>query len=146
MFGTWQSFLLSLLLFILCASLFVYETKRGKRIILGGMRDRIDRLLSRITAWLSLKLTYLGRHIIKLSWYYSIHKVLRFILASLVRAYDYLEAAFMRNRDRARTLKIEKKTMFAPKGHFGQVADHKASTALTETQKKKLLKKKLERG
>lgn len=146
MFGTWQFFLLSLLLFILCASLFVYEGKRGKRVILGGVRDAIDSILVRITAWLSRKLTYLGRHIIKLSWYYSIHKVLRFILASLVRTYDLLEAAFMRNRDRARTLKIEKKTLFAPKGHFGQVADHKASTALTDTQKKKLLQKKLERG
>jgi hypothetical protein len=146
MFGTWQFFLVSLLLFILCASLFAYETKRGKRVVLAGFRNYVDTLLVRITAWLSRRLTYLGRHIIKLSWYYSIHKVLRFILASLVRAYDFLEAAFMRNRDRARTLKIEKKTLFAPKGHFGQVADHKASTALTETQKKKLLQKKLERG
>lgn len=146
MFGTWQLFLFSLLLFILCASLFAYESKRGKRIILGGIRDAVDSVLVRVTAWLSRRLTYLGRHIIKLSWYYSIHKVLRFILASLVRMYDYLEEAFMRNRDRARTLKIEKKTLFAPKGHFGQVADHKASTALTETQKKKLLQKKLERG
>jgi hypothetical protein len=146
MFGTWQFFLVSLLLFILCASLFAYETKRGKRVFLAGLRNYIDTLLVRVTAWLSRRLTYLGRHIIKLSWYYSIHKVLRFILASLVRAYDFLEAAFMRNRDRARTLKIEKKTLFAPKGHFGQVADHKASTALTETQKKKLLQKKLERG
>ena len=146
MFGTWQLFLSSALLFILCASLFVYESKNGKRIILGGVRDYIDKLLVQVTAWLSLKLTYLGRHTIKLSWYYSIHKVLRFILASLVRMYDFLEAAFMRNRDRARTLKIEKKTLFAPKGHFGQVADHKASTALTDTQKKKLLQKKLERG
>jgi len=146
MFGTWQFFLVSLLLFILCASLFAYETKRGKRVFLAGLRNYIDTLLVRVTAWLSRRLTYLGRHIIKLSWYYSIHKVLRFILASLVRAYDFLEAAFMRNRDRARTLKIEKKTLFAPKGHFGQVADHKASTALTEAQKKKLLQKKLERG
>jgi len=146
MFGTWQFFLVSLLLFILCASLFAYETKRGKRVVLAGFRNYIDTLLVRVTDWLSRRLTYLGRHIIKLSWYYSIHKVLRFILASLVRAYDFLEAAFMRNRDRARTLKIEKKTLFAPKGHFGQVADHKASTALTETQKKKLLQKKLERG
>src|SRR3989344_1731276 len=146
MFGTWQFFLLSLLLFILCASLFVYESKRGKRVILGGVRDATDSILVRITAWLSRKLTYLGRHIIKLSWYYSIHNVLRFVLASLVRTYDLLEAAFMRNRDRARTLKIEKKTLFAPKGHFGQVADHKASTALTDTQKNKLLQKKLERG
>ena len=146
MLGTWQLFLVSLLLFILCASLFAYEGNRGKRIILGRLRDGIDVILVRVTAWLSRKLTYLGRHIIKLSWYYSIHKVLRFILASLVRAYDFLEVAFTRNRDRARTLKIEKKTMFTPKGHFGQVADHKASTALTEAQKKKLLQKKLERG
>lgn len=146
MFGTWQLFLVSLLLFIFCASLFAYESKRGKRVVLGGVRDFLDNVLVKVTTWLSRKLTYLGRHIIKLSWYYSIHKVLRFVLASLVRAYDYLEAAFMKNRDRARTLKIEKKTMFAPKGHFGQVADHKASTALTEAQKKKLLQKKLERG
>jgi len=146
MLGTWQLFLVSLLSFIICASFFVYESRQGRRVILGGLRDAIDGVLVQVTDWLSIKLTYLGRHIIKLSWYYGIHKVLRFVLASLVRTYDLLEVAFMRNRDRARTLKIEKKTLFAPKGHFWQVADHKASTALTDSQKKKLLQKKLERG
>jgi hypothetical protein len=53
---------------------------------------------------------------------------------------------FMSNRDRARTIKIEKKSLQNSDGHFGQVAEHKASSALSETQKKKLLQKKLERG
>lgn len=113
---------------------------------LATLRGKIDQIIDSITGYLTSKLTYLGRHIIKLSWYYSIHKVLRFILASLVKTYDLVEGIFMSNRDRARTIKIEKKSLHDSQGHFGQVAEHKVTTALSETQKKKLLQKKLERG
>lgn len=138
-------FLLCALLFVFFAWLFSYEAARGRRSFLPSVRAKIDSFFDRLTLLLSAKLTYLGRHIIKLSWYYGIHKTLRLILAALVRAYDFLEGFFMRNRERARTIKLEKRALQSD-GHLGQVAEHKASTALTESQKKRLLAKKLERG
>jgi hypothetical protein len=146
MLGIGPIFLLSISLFSIFAFLFSVEENKGHRVFLATLRGKIDEIIDAITKYLASKLTYLGRHIIKLSWYYSIHKVLRFILASLVKVYDLLEGMFMSNRDRARTIKIEKKSLQNSDGHFGQVAEHKASSALSETQKKKLLQKKLERG
>ncbi len=146
MLSVGQLFVLSLVLFLVYALFVRYEERRGERVFLSKGRAWLDSIVVRITTAISSKLLYLGRHIIKLSWYYGIHKILKVILTALVKAYDFLEAIFMRNRDRARTLKVEKRSINQNQGHFEQVAEHKASTALTETQKKKLLQKKLERG
>lgn len=146
MLGIGPVFLISISLFTLFAWFISFENKRGHRVFLGAFRNSLDSFIERVTDFLTRKLTYLGRHIIKLSWYYSIHKVLRFILASLVKVYDTLEGIFISNRDRARTLKIEKKGFNQEQGHFEQVAEHKVTSALSESQKKKLLQKKLERG
>ncbi len=146
MLSVGQLFVLSLVLFLVYALFVRYEERRGERVFLSKGRAWLDSIVVRITAAISSKLLYLGRHIIKLSWYYGIHKILKVILTALVKAYDFLETIFMRNRDRARTLKVEKRSINQNQGHFEQVAEHKASTALTETQKKKLLQKKLERG
>lgn len=146
MIGIGPIFLLSISFFTLSAWFFSFETKRGHRVFLGAFRNSLDTFLEGVIAFLAKKLTYLGRHIIKLSWYYSIHKVLRFILASLVKVYDALEGIFINNRDRARTLKTEKKSFKQSQGHLGQMAEHKVTSALSESQKKKLLQKKLERG
>ena len=139
-------FLLSLVAFVFCAWLFAREVQKGERLFLPQLRDKIDHILELIIRTVSLKMKYLGRYIIKLSWYYGIHKALRFLLTTLIKIYDYLESIFMRNRDRARTIKVEKRSLEQEQGHLSQMAEHKASTALSETQKKRLLQKKLERG
>ena len=141
-----QLFVLSLISFLVCAFTVRFEEKRGGRVFLSGLRGALDTVVENVTVYISAKLLYLGRHIIKLSWYYSIHKVLRFILTALVKLYDFIEEFFMSNKNKARTLKVEKRAMLQNQGHLGQVAEHKASTALTDSQKKKLLQKKLERG
>ncbi len=138
-------FLLCALSFVFLAWLFSYEAARGKRVFLPRLRLKIDSLFDIITLALAIKLKYLGRYIIKLSWYYGIHKILRLVLAVLVKTYDFFEEFFISNRQRARTIKLEKRSLQSD-GHLGQVAEHKASTALTESQKKRLLQKKLERG
>ncbi len=141
-----QLFLLSLGLFSFFTFIISREERRGKRYFFSGIRSSLDFVIEKITDYLVAKAIYLGRHIIKLSWYYGIHKALRLVLTGLVKFYDMLEEVFIRNRDRARTLKIEKRSYKQNHGHLGQVAEHKASTALTEAQKKKLLQKKLESG
>lgn len=146
MLSVGQLFVLSLVLFLAYALIVRFEEKRGKRAFLSGVRGGLDTFIDKVTVYISAKLLYLGRHIIKLSWYYSIHKVLRLILTALVKLYDFIEAFFVSNKDKARTLKVEKRTILQNQGHLGQVAEHKASTALSDSQKKKLLQKKLERG
>ncbi len=138
-------FIISLGVFILSAWIVSLENSKGKRFFLKNLRDSLDNVVERLTIILLSKLTYLGRHILKLSWYYSIHKLLRVILTVLVKTYDFLETAFMSNRDRARKLRIEKRSLKQNQGHLGQVVAHKATTALSPDQKKDLLQKKLER-
>lgn len=146
MLGIGQLFILSLGVFSLLAWIISSENRKGHRVFLTSLREKLDAFIDKATIIIAHKLTYLGRHIIKLSWYYGIHKFLRFTLSGLVKVYDVLEAAFMENRERARTLKIEKKAFRSESGHLSQMAEHKVSTALTDTQKKRLLQKKLERG
>ena len=146
MLSVGQLFVLSLFLFFVVALFVRHEEKKGHRVFLRAPREKLDSFVAGVTGYISAKLLYLGRHIIKLSWYYSIHKVLRLALTALVKAYDFLEEVFMRNKDRARKLKVEKRTINQNQGHLGQMAQHKASTALSDAQKKKLLQKKLERG
>ncbi len=145
MFSTGELLILSLVLFIFLAWFFSFEKKRDKRFF-QTLREYLDNIVSKTAVYLALKWTYVERHIIKLSWYYGVHKVLRLTLGLLVKSYDYLEEAFTSNRDRARQLKIEKRNLNRDSGHLGQVADHKASVSLSPQQKKKLLQKKLERG
>ncbi len=146
MLGTGTFLVLSLLLFVCSVLLIAMEKKRDKRFFLVGVRSWLDTKIDEVANYILQKLVYLGRHTIKLSWYYSIHKALRLVLTILVKAYDSLEVYFMHNKARARTIKLEKKQLLNSDNHLGQMAEHKVQTALTEGEKKKLLRKKLERG
>jgi hypothetical protein len=146
MLGTGLFFVLSIVAFTFFVWLFSAEEKRQKRFFLGNARGKLDLGLETASQFIARQLVYLGRHTIKLSWYYSIHKMLRLALTVLVKAYDSLLVVFLNNKERARTIKLEKKDFLDPIGHFKQVSDHKTATALTDNEKRKLLKKKLERG
>ncbi len=137
-------FLLSVGIFIVYAILISLEKRRGKRVVLAGFRNWLDSILTKLTAFFGRWFSYIGRYIIKLSWYYGVHRFLRFILTMLVKSYDNLEGLFLRNRDRAKVIKTEKRKIKSS-NHFDLVADHKATSALSEPEKKALLAKKLER-
>ena len=144
MFSAGSMFVLSVSVFSVYALFTALEKRSGKRFILTKFRDFLDRVIVRITAFFARWLNYLGRYIIQLSWYYSIHRFLMVILTALVKAYDKLELVFINNKARARVLKIEKRSLNSG-DHLQQVADHKISTTLTDKQKKHLRAKKLER-
>lgn len=147
MLGLGQILIINIILFVICAWVFAVERKRGQRLFLVNFRAGIDSLLDKLTKYIGNKLVYFTRHILKLSWYYGLHKFLRAILSGLVKTYDFFEAIFTANRDRAKKLKLEKKQLSEKNdSHLGQVAEHKAATALSAGEKKKLLKNKLERG
>ena len=147
MLGLGYILILNIGLFVIFAWVFSVEQKKQRRLFLSNFRAKLDVVTEKVVNFLSGKINYVGRHIIKLSWYYGLHRFLRLILVSLVKAYDFLEEIFTENRDRARRLKIEKKNIKqSSSNHLGQVAKHKNATALSDGQKKKLLQKKLERG
>ncbi len=137
-------FVLCITIFCLYALLVSLEKRRGKRILLSSLRGFFDLVLVKISTFIRYWLNYIGRHIIKLSWYYSIHRFLQLVMTILVKAYDQLEVLFMRNRDRARVIKVERKKL-KQGNHLEQVADHKEAVSLSEAEKKKLLAKKLEK-
>ncbi len=130
----------SFLLYGLFVSL---EKRRGRRFLLDRFREVLDNIVVAIATFFAKWYNYLSRYIIQLSWYYSIHKFLRFILTFLVKSYDKLELAFMNNKARARVLKNEKRS-FQNEGHLQKVAEHKVSTTLTDKQKERLKAQKLE--
>lgn len=146
-----QLLLLAIGLFFVYAIFFSIEAKLGRRIIFGGFRDFIDRVLVKITTVLSRGINFIVNHIFKLFFYFIFHKFLRLLMTGLVKTYDYLERVFIQNRQRAKRLKIEKKLLSQRKlaaknqqGHLQQVARHKVDVALTAPEKKKLLADKLE--
>jgi hypothetical protein len=141
--GALTLFLSAFVAFVVLASFFSVEEKKG-RLFLSKARGHLDRALDAFVRFISERFVYLGRHIFKLGWHYGIHKFLRFIMTVLVKSYDLLERWFMSNRERARVIKLEKKARAG--GHLSEMAKHKEESALTETQKKKLLAKKLTHG
>lgn len=135
-------FLLSLSLFLVVAFITRQETVRGKRFVLATFRGWCDKVLGTMCVQAERKLETMVRHTIKLSWYYSIHSTLRAVLTMLVKMYDRLERIFMSNKERAKVLRAEKRALQNP-NHLTAISEHKASTALTPSQKKKLKAEKL---
>lgn len=134
------------------ASLVSYEERKGGRVVLVGLRSRLDQLVLWVLAVGSAFIRYVDRHIIRLSWYYSLHSLLQAALKVVVSLYDYLEQWFHQNRKRARALRAERRAVkrgvvptTTASALLTSIAAHKENTALTERQKQKLKSKKLER-
>lgn len=138
--------LLSVILLAVYSLVTSLEERRQERFIFKSLRAGLDRTVDAVYLYLQKKLHYIIRHTIKLSWYYSIHSALKATLTLLVGAYDRLEGVFIQNRELARGLRAEKKALLRKEAnHLTVISEHKASTALTTSQKKKLRAKKLER-
>lgn len=138
--------LLSLVLVFLVWSYIVgVEVRGGRRIVLSGVREWCDGLVDSGNRIITSTLVYVDRHIIKLSWYYSLHSLLQAALRVVVSLYDYLEQSFYHNRKRARAIRAERRVTKNPSNMLQSVALHKETTALSSVEKKKLRTKKLER-
>ncbi len=121
--------------FILYAWICAIEARRGKRLFLSMPRRAIDAALTTLGETLRRKLVYIGRYMITLSWYYSLHTFLRLTLQFIAGIYTILEAVLHRNRDKARMIRKERKQ--AERSHLTVLAEHKADTELTPHQKAK---------
>lgn len=142
---TGSVFTISLTLFVILAVLTSLEKRRSRRLFLSAFRNWLDRTLEAVVSFFAQKYRYLVRHIIQLSWYYSIHSALKTSMTLLVKAYDALEEIFISNRERAKVLRAERRKLTAVRNHLTEIEEHKVTTALTTSQKKKLKARKLER-
>lgn len=121
--------------FVVYAWLSAVEVRRGKRMYLALPRRAIDTALTSLGASVRRKFIYIGRYMITLSWYYSLHTFLRLTLQFIASVYTFLEAILHRNRDKARLIRKERKQ--AERSHLTVLNEHKAETKLTPTQKAK---------
>jgi hypothetical protein len=130
-------------IFLVVAVVVQIEQFRSRRLFWGGVRGLLDvKLVQFAKAWTE-HWHHFTQYIVKLGWYYSIHSLLRTLLKLLVSMYTYLEHIFERNRKRTKELRQERKQK-TEKSHLTQIADHKAETALTSTEKTELRRQKLE--
>lgn len=109
------------------------ERDRGSRFFAANLRASIDNLIESVVSSVNKKVTYVGKYIITLSWYYSLHAFLKVILQFLAAIYSIVERVLHRNRSKARRIRIERKQS----SHLTEIADHKEKTALTDSEKKK---------
>ncbi|MCB9815058.1 hypothetical protein H6785_00535 [Candidatus Nomurabacteria bacterium] len=119
------------------------ERRRGRRFFASKFRDWLDRLVEVASSLLLKSWEHFSKYIVQLSWYYSLHSVLRTILKIIVAVYTYFENLFERNRDRTKQLRSEKRQL-NEFNHLHQITTHKQETALSPAQQKKLRHKKLE--
>ncbi len=143
MFSAGTLLTISASLFLLVASVTHFERVSGHRFFLSEFRSWCDKTFETIYILVRDKVRRVVRHTIKLSWYYSIHSMLKAIMTILVKMYDSLELVFVNNRERTKALRAEKRSSLTPKSHLTMISEHKASSALTPGQKKKLKAQKL---
>lgn len=143
MLGAGSLFIIGTSLFLVYVLVVTVERRRGQRIMLSGVRGWLDASFDAVYQAVAAYVRRVVRHTIKLSWYYSIHKALRAILTLLVALYDRLELVFQNNRERAKKLRAERRALNDEKNHLTVIGEHKASTALTSKEKKKLKDKSL---
>lgn len=122
--------------FVLFTSYLTYTTfeqKRGARFVASRLRLRLDSWLEHLAGGVTHAMRYVVRYIITLSWYYSLHALLKVFLRFLAGVYHAVEAVLIRNRDRARVIRKEKRSA----GHLEAIAEHKAETKLTAAEIRK---------
>jgi hypothetical protein len=119
------------------------EEARGKRLLLGGVRQVLDAKIFSLGRWCDGVWHHFVRYIVQLGWYYSIHSLLRTILQVLVSVYTYIENIFERNREKTKVLRRERKQK-TRQTHLTQIAEHKAEVALTPSEQAALRQQKLE--
>ena len=123
----------SLVAFVVFASVSGREVTRGSRFFAVGFRNWLDRTIESLVSAFGRAMTYVGKYIITLSWYYSLHAFLKFVLQFLASVYHIVERLLHHNRSKARRIRIERKQS----SHLTEIADHKAQTALTSNEKQK---------
>ncbi|HEY0964324.1 MAG TPA: hypothetical protein VGE31_00835 [Candidatus Paceibacterota bacterium] len=138
-----MTFTIATVLFLAVAIVVQVERVRMRRLFLAGARGWLDRKVAESALRFSDRWHHFSQYIVKLGWYYSLHSLLRTVLAILVSIYNYFEDIFEKNRSRTKQLRQERKRKIK-RSHLTEIADHKVETALTPAQQTELRRQKLE--
>lgn len=137
-------FTLSTVAFAGYALLVTLEERNARRFVGGRLRDRLDVGIEKAGHQFDHHVKHVSRYLLQLGWYYSVHSVLRTILAALVSVYTYIEGIFERNRSRTKELRKEFRRQLNKKTHLNHIADHRVETALSKEEQETLKARKLE--
>lgn len=136
-------FVISVVFFTTLVLITSKERRLGRRLFASGFRSWLDMVLGFVYDAISKRARNFYRYILQLHWYYGMHAILKNILRVIVAAYTGMESLFERNRRQAKRLRAEKRHQ-NELNHLTQMSAHKAETALTPAQQKKLRAKQLE--
>lgn len=120
--------------------LFRYEQDRGVR-VLHGVRERFDTAVVRLSALSASFSRFFGRRMIRQTIHYLFHKMLKALLQFIKRCEQFLKRILHTNKMIAHKLEQDADR---PKNKLDEIAEHKQSVALSETEKKKRKQKSLE--
>lgn len=119
------------------------EQKRGSRFLLVRARAWSDKIVAGIGLSMSRSWDHFNRYVVQLGWYYGLHSLLRALLKTLIAFYERVEHVFEINRKRTKLLRAERRKAISS-NHLTEMAEHKANSALTPSQQKKLKESHLE--
>jgi len=128
----------SLILFFLLSCLFLFEEKIEHRLFLAQKRLLLDTEIMKFMAFVHHRTIFFGRHVITLSWYYSLHTLLKLVLRFLAGLYFGVEKILQHNRLRTKALRREKQQSVQVDNHLILIAEHQSETALTEREKTRI--------
>jgi hypothetical protein len=120
-------------------SLVVYfEERRGSRLMLSNSRAFLDKKMVQLWKTICHTSDYILHRVITLSWYYSLHTILKLSLKAIAGIYFAVEQILINNRNKARQLRRLSTT-----SHLSAISQHQKETTLSEKEKRKLRDKAL---
>ena len=112
------------------------EVARGERLVFPTFRIALDRVCADVGRGYRALRTVVYTFFLQLWWRYLVHVSLRVLLVTMSRLYDRLIEYFEYNRTAAKTIKKQRR-QWQQGGHLSSLAQHKAETALTESEKRR---------
>ena len=126
-------------LLLIVSVLLSAEERRGGRIVLSRVRAWLDVRTERIAAKLDHTRHYVGTGSFRAMFHYVLHGVISRLGRASERASSYFRRLERRNRKMARQVRDVQK-----KSHLDLIAEHKATTALSEKEREALKQRSLE--
>lgn len=131
--------LISGVLLVGFAVLCTIESRRGRRVILPNVRARLDAWTVALMARFMKMQMHAGTGTARMTIHYLIHDMLRRLLRFSERFGDYLERMLHRNRGVVRSVRNVRN-----RSHLDLIAEHKASSALGESERKDMKQRSIE--
>lgn len=113
--------------------LYLYEDRQGRRVVLPGLRARLDALCEYGARGLMRTRSLFGYQVISLILHYLAHNFLKRILSMLHRLEERIDTLVHKNKKAVQTMNEERS-----RTHLDEIAQHKHESALTESQKRKM--------